>query len=85
MVVVTTSHRGVFYGEFEKQEAKVVTLKEARNCIYWSSDVNGFVGLAANGPTDDCRIGPAAPKMELQDVTAVLDCTEKAVKAWKKA
>ena len=72
-VVVTTEHRGVFFGYLvsETQGGSVVKLARARCCIYWSSDVRGFVGLATNGPTNSCRIGPAAD-IKLQKVTSLL-------------
>lgn len=57
-VVVTTAHRGVFFGYATKTEGEQIALKRARLCIYWSRDVRGFMGLAASGPTSTCRIGP---------------------------
>ena len=83
-VVVTTSHRGVFFGYTTKTTGATIQLKAGRNCIYWSASVKGFVGLAATGPDSQSRVGPAAD-MELRDVTAVLDCTPQAVKAWEAA
>lgn len=82
-VVITTSHRGVFFGYLEKEEGTTVTLTKARNCIYWSSDVRGFVGLSVTGPTGDCKIGPAAQRIKLHDVTSILDASDKAVEAWE--
>jgi len=83
-VLVTTQHRGVFFGYTEKSDGEQVALKRARNCIYWSRDVKGFMGLAANGPTKDCRIGPAAD-ITLRNITAVLEVTPAAAAAWEKA
>lgn len=83
-VLVTTQHRGVFFGYAEKTDGEQVALKRARNCIYWSRDVKGFMGLAANGPTKDCRIGPAAD-ITLRNITAVLEVTPAAAAAWEKA
>ena len=81
-VVVTTAHRGVFFGYLASQDGTTVHLTKARNCVYWSAKLRGFVGLAATGPDSDCRIGPAAD-MELSDVTAVLDCSPEAVEKWE--
>ena len=52
-------------------------------CIYWSADIKGVVGLAATGPNKSCKVGPAAPAMTLRDVTAVMECSPKAVEAWE--
>ena len=82
-VLVTTKHRGVFFGMFKEQNGTTVTLAEAQNCLYWSADCHGFLGLAAKGPTKNCRIGPVVPEITVTDVTAVVACTDEAVKAWK--
>jgi hypothetical protein len=84
-VLVTTAHRGVFAGYLEGKPDKTVTLTKARNCIYWSSDVKGFLGLAATGPTKSCKIGPAVPSLVLYEVTAVVWVEPAAVAAWEKA
>lgn len=83
-VVVTTEHRGVFFGNMNgsSETDKVITLTDAQMCVYWSSDVRGILGLAATGPSRSCRVTPAVPKMTVQDVTAVMDATDEAVKAW---
>ena len=66
-------------------DGEIIKLRGARNCLYWSSDVRGFVGLAESGPTTGCRVGPAAPKMTLFDVTSVIECTPEAVERWESA
>jgi hypothetical protein len=48
-----------------------IKLKRARLCIYWSTDVRGFMGLASNGPTKGCRIGPPAD-ITLRNITIVI-------------
>ena len=83
-VVVTTSHRGVFFGYAADTDGEQIALTRARLCLYWSSDVKGFMGLAANGPSKSCRIGPAAD-ITLRNITAVLAVTTEAVKAWESA
>ena len=83
-VIVTTAHRGVFFGYAEGTDGEQVTLKRARLCVYWSSDVKGFMGLASSGPTKSCKIGPAAD-ITLRNITAVLEVTPDAVKAWEAA
>lgn len=85
-VIVTTEHRGVFFGYLTGEPSKEkITLERARNCLYWSSDVRGFVGLAEKGPSKDCRVGPAAPKITLFDITSVIECTPEAVERWESA
>lgn len=84
-VMVTTEHRGVFFGYIngEKVKDSSITIKRARCCVYWSSDVRGFMGLAATGPNKSCRVGPAVPSLMLTKVTAVVECTPESAKAWE--
>jgi hypothetical protein len=82
-VLVTTEHRGVFFGYTKDPDAEVIELTNARLCLHWSADVKGFMGLAANGPSNSCRIGPAVPTIKLRKITAVLDVTTEAVKKWE--
>jgi hypothetical protein len=83
-VIVTTEHRGVFFGYAEDTSGEVIALKDARLCVYWSADVRGFMGLASCGPTKTCRIGPRAD-ITVRAVTAVLEVTPAAVEAWEAA
>ena len=83
-VLVTTAHRGVFFGYATNTDGETIKLKRARLCLYWSADVKGFMGLAANGPSASCRIGPAAD-IALRNITAVLDVTPEAVAKWEAA
>jgi hypothetical protein len=83
-VLVTTTHRGVFFGYADETDGTTIKMRGARNCIYWSSDVKGFLGLAATGPTKNCKIGPAAD-IDVRDITCVAECTDEAVKAWEAA
>lgn len=81
-VLVTTAHKGVFFGYATDTNNKTIKLRNARNCIYWPTSVGGFVGLSTSGPNAETRIGPAAEEMTLHDVTAVLKCSEAAENAW---
>ena len=84
-VIVTTAHRGVFFGYATETTGETISLKRSRLCVYWSADCKGFMGLAANGPTASCKIGPAAD-ITLRNITAVLEVTNPdAVKAWESA
>ena len=83
-VVVTTKHRGVFFGLIATAEPGTVELTEARCCVYWSEDTKGVVGLAANGPAPGSRVTPPAPRITLFGVTAIMECTPGAVIAWER-
>lgn len=83
-VLVTTAHRGVFFGYARDTDGATIKLRSARNCLYWGADNKGFLGLASMGPTQSARIGPAAD-IELRDITCVAECTADAVTAWESA
>ena len=83
-VLVTTAHKGVFFGYTDDTDGATIKLRSARNCIYWSSEVKGFIGLAATGPNKNCKIGPSAD-IELHDITCVAQCTPEAAQAWEGA
>lgn len=83
-VIVTTEHRGVFFGYATDIDGETIALKRARLCLYWSADVKGFMGLAATGPSATCRIGPSAD-IVLRKITGVLSVTPAAVAAWERA
>lgn len=81
-VIVTTLHRGVFFGYADDTSGETIKLKGARLCLYWSADVRGFMGLASSGPTSSCRIGPPAD-IDLRNITAVLEVVPEAVAKWE--
>jgi len=83
-VLVTTAHKGVFFGYFSKREGTTVHLTRSRNCIYWPAENRGFLGLAKWGPLEGARIGPEAD-IELLDVTSIAQCTDEAVQRWEAA
>lgn len=82
-VLVTTAHRGVFFGYADDTSGETIKLKRARLCIHWSG-TRGFMGLASDGPNERCRIGPAAD-IELRAVTSVSEVTPEAVAKWEAA
>lgn len=82
--IVTTEHRGVFFGYATAIDGETIELKRARLCVYWSADVKGFMGLAAGGPSASCKVGPAAD-IVLRKITAVLSVTPEAVAKWESA
>jgi hypothetical protein len=83
-VLVTTAHRGVFFGYAFDTDGATIKLRAARNCIYWPEENRGFLGLANMGPTKNARVGPAAD-IELRDITCVAECTPEAIAAWEAA
>jgi hypothetical protein len=83
-VLVTTQHRGVFFGYATKTDGAIINLRAARNCLYWAKDVKGFIGLATTGPIGGSRVGPPAD-IELRDITSVTTVLPEAVKVWESA
>lgn len=83
-LLITTAHRGVFFGYGEPTDQKIIRIERARMCVYWSSECKGVMGLASTGPTKNCKIGPEVPAIILQEVTAVTEVSEVAAKEWEK-
>lgn len=83
-VIITTEYRGVFFGYATDTSGDTVTLTNARNCIYWSANTGGFMGLASKGPGAGSRIGERVDQIELRKVTAVLEVSEAAAAAWER-
>jgi|SRR3990167_3197491 len=87
-VLVTTdsTRRGVFFGYLESfdRTTQIAVLTQARLCVYWSRETHGVFGLAAKGPAAGSKIGPAVPRIELNGVTAVCECSDEAVAAMEK-
>jgi hypothetical protein len=76
-VLVTTAHRGVFFGYATDTDGEMIKLRAARLCVYWIADLHGFMGLASHGPRKGCRIGPAAD-IELRAITSVAEVSAEA-------
>jgi hypothetical protein len=83
-VIVTTAHRGVFFGYASDTGGEQIKLRASRLCLYWTTECKGFMGLASAGPKKGCRIGPPAD-ITLRSITAVLEVTPEAVTAWEAA
>lgn len=83
-VLVTTEHRGVFFGYARDTDGETISLERARNVLYWGRDVRGFMGLAATGPTSSCRVGPAV-SITLRKITSVSEVTTEAVAKFEAA
>lgn len=86
IVLVTTNkdRRGVFCGELLSERGSVIELKDARMAVYWSTAVKGVLGLASVGPQKGSRITPKVPRIKLNGVTSITDCTKEAVENWEK-
>jgi hypothetical protein len=82
-VVVTTAHRGVFFGWATDTSGETIKLRAGRNCLYWPRANKGFIGLASLGPVDGSRVGPAAD-IEVRNITSVVECTPESVERWEK-
>jgi hypothetical protein len=87
-IIVTTARRGVFFGYTTEDAEGIIargnlTMTNARNCLYWSKETHGYLGLAAIGPQNGSRVGPAVPRLSLESVTSVADCSEAAAKAFE--
>jgi hypothetical protein len=80
-VLVTTANRGVFFGYATATDGETIKLSDARNCLYWSRACGGFMGLAANGPVGDSRVGAKAD-IEIRNITSVSEVSEAAAKVW---
>ena len=83
-LVITTAHRGVFFGYGTPSGSKTVRLENARMCLCWSAETKGVVGLAAGGPQKGSKITPAVPAITLQDVTSCMEASPEAMTAWEK-
>ena len=80
-VLITTKHRGVFFGFLESRELDSVVLTHCRCAIYWGTS-GGFLELAADGPNSSSRIGTKADRVELFDITSIADVSDEATEKW---
>lgn len=83
--VLTTVHKGVFFGYGEYNGDSIVTLTNARMVVYWSPSSKSVVGLAAMGPDAACRISPQVPSIIIRDVTAGFEVSAAAVEKFEVA
>lgn len=87
-VVVCTAKRGVFFGYTAESGDALIergrgTVQRARMCVKWSVETHGVLGLAGIGPQKGSRVGPRVPALAIESITAVIDCSEDAAKAWE--
>ena len=81
-LVVTTIHKGVFFGYGIPTTEKIIRLEHAQMCIYWNTETNGVLGLAASGPLTVCKVTKAVPALLLHDVTAVMEASAASIEKW---
>lgn len=84
-LLVTTVHRGVFFGYGVPSDAPIIKLNRAKMCVYWSADIKGVLGLAVTGPNTNCKIGPEVSEIILRDVTAIVMVSKVAETQWAKS
>ena len=82
-VIVTTEHRGVFFGYASDTSGSAIHLKRARMAIYWGT-TRGLMQLAETGPTPSCKISARAD-LDVRKVTAVFEVTPEAAAKWEAA
>ena len=82
-VVVCTDKRGVFFGHTTDTTGDTITLMRPQMCVFWDKSIRGVLGLAEVGPNDKCKVSGAPPAIELRGITAVIECSAEAVKAWE--
>jgi len=75
----------IVFGTLEESSLKdgTATLSGARQCIYYSKETGGELGLAAIGPQAGSSVSPVLPgNVVLTGVGAVMDCSAAAITAW---
>lgn len=85
-VIVCTERRLVVFGYTDTDEVapRAIRLTNARVAMRWGT-TGGFGQLASTGPGKDAKIGARMPGLELTLVTAVIDVTDAAAKAFEAA
>lgn len=83
-VIVTTEHRGVFFGYAEDTSGTEIKLERARMAIAFGT-TRGILELAETGPTDRSKISARAPEIDVRKVTAVIEVSPEAAEKWEAA
>ena len=82
-VIVTTEHRGVFFGYATDTSGDTIKLKRARMAIYWNTK-RGLFELAEVGPNSGSKISARAD-IEVRKITSVMEVATEAVAKWEAA
>lgn len=84
-ILITTKHRGVFFGQVEDGKDLTPTtltdIKNARMAIRWRTK-NGVMELCEAGPNLHTKVGDKADINVLHDITAIFHVTEEAAEKW---
>ena len=74
------------YAPVGEQRKKRPVLKRVRMLVYWDAATKGVHGAAAIGPTNGCRVTPAAPEQAFDTkVEAWIRCSDAAIDRWEAA
>lgn len=82
-VLVTTSHRGVFFGYATDTSGDRVHLARARMAIQFGT-TRGVMELCETGPTIRSKISARAD-LDVRSVTSVMEVTPTAAERWESA
>lgn len=80
-VLVTTGHRGVFFGYTTDDDGEVMRLSRARMAIYWGT-TRGVMELAEAGPNTNSKISARAD-LHVRHIDMVAAVTPAAVERWE--
>lgn len=86
-IIVCTEYRGVFFGYVDKFPESIpqeIKLYRSKMCVYWSEKVKGIMGLAENKNLSGCKITGEIPSILLNRITAIMEVSSEAEKAWQK-
>lgn len=81
-VIVTTEHRGVFFGYATDTSGSAIKLSRARMAIFFGT-TKGVMELAETGPTQSSKISARAD-IDVRKVTAIFEVTPAAAAAWER-
>jgi hypothetical protein len=86
LLTTDTTKRGVFsciVNEADKDKENIEA-EDIRMVVYWSADVKGIIGLAAEGPSKNCKVSPAVKKGLIKGVVGFFELTDEAYKKFEK-
>jgi small nuclear ribonucleoprotein (snRNP)-like protein len=82
-VIVTTEHRGVFYGKLKSydEDRRAAVLDNALMIIHFGT-TQGLFQLAATGPTASSRLSAIAPSVRLEKTVSIIGVSAAAEESW---
>lgn len=84
--LVTTKERGVYVGRIiENNGPDHIVLADARCCVRWELEDDGFLYLAVHGPTGVAEVSPTVAHLQVYGVSTIAECTPEAARAWREA